>query len=161
MRSKLLITALALLLAGCAGVAPEKDPLEGASPVYSWQAQGEMIFRCTYDEKGFYWAFVRPEGKLLNDSGREQAALGADFSVTARDGSSVRARIVEQGPQTSARDLRTAVFAAESQGRGMLEGVRAYTRRQPEGGMPLAPCAASLRGHLLRVPFRARYVFYR
>lgn len=120
-----------------------------------------MVFRCTYDERGFFWAFLYPQGKLLDDKGREQAVLGSDFSVTARDGSLVKGRIIEQGPQESARNLRTAVIAVESTNHGLLSGVRYYARRQPEGGMPLASCSASQRGHLLRVPFRARYVFYR
>ena len=155
----------ALLLAGCA-VAPRVDEVNvlekaNASAVYSWEARGQMIFRCDYDQKGFFWVFLQPQGKLLDDKGRQQAVLGADFSVTARDGSSVKGRIVEQGPQESARNLRTAVVAVESSGRGMLSGVRFYARRQPEGGMPLAACSAAQRGHLLRVPFRARYVFYR
>ena len=77
------------------------------------------------------------------------------------DGSLVKGRIIEQGPQESARNLRTAVIAVESTNHGLLSGVRYYARRQPEGGMPLASCSASQRGHLLRVPFRARYVFYR
>lgn len=76
-------------------------------------------------------------------------------------GSLVKGRIIEQGPQESARNLRTAVIAVESTNHGLLSGVRYYARRQPEGGMPLASCSASQRGHLLRVPFRARYVFYR
>lgn len=56
-----------------------------AVAVYSWEAQGQMVFRCTYDERGFFWAFLYPQGKLLDDKGREQAVLGSDFSVTARD----------------------------------------------------------------------------
>lgn len=108
-----------------------------------------------------FLGFLYPQGKLLDDKGREQAVLGSDFSVTARDGSLVKGHIIEQGPQESARNLRTAVIAVESTNHGLLSGVRYYARRQPEGGMPLASCSASQRGHLLRVPFRARYVFYR
>lgn len=52
-------------------------------------------------------------------------------------------------------------FSAQSEGRGILEGVRYIARRQPSGGMPLVTCTASQRGQYLRVPFRARYVFYR
>lgn len=158
----LLITSVSALLVGCS-LAPTKSVLEQqkAVAVYSWEAQGQMVFRCTYDERGFFWAFLYPQGKLLDDKGREQAVLGSDFSVTARDGSLVKGHIIEQGPQESARNLRTAVIAVESTNHGLLSDVRYYARRQPEGGMPLASCSASQRGHLLRVPFRARYVFYR
>ena len=150
----LLITSVSALLVGCA-LAPTKSVLEQqkAVAVYSWEAQGQMVFRCTYDERGFFWAFLYPQGKLLDDKGREQAVLGSDFSVTARDGSLVKGHIIEQGPQESARNLRTAVIAVESTNHGLLSGVRYYARRQPEGGMPLASCSASQRGHLLRVRF--------
>ena len=177
MRIQILTAGLCILLAGCSAVPTGSGgggAVTGASTaasgetipkdavaVYSWEAQGSMVFRCTYDEKGFYWAFLRPEGKLTGSGGRVQAVLGPDFSVTARDGSSLTARIVGQGPLESARDLRTAVFRTQASKSGMLRGVRWYARRQPNGGMPLATCTASQRGHLLRVPFRARYVFYR
>ena len=111
----LLITSVSALLVGCS-LAPTKSVLEQqkAVAVYSWEAQGQMVFRCTYDERGFFWAFLYPQGKLLDDKGREQAVLGSDFSVTARDGSLVKGHIIEQGPQESARNLRTAVIAVES-----------------------------------------------
>ena len=94
----LLITSVSALLVGCA-LAPTKSVLEQqkAVAVYSWEAQGQMVFRCTYEERGFFWAFLYPQGKLLDDKGREQAVLGSDFSVTARDGSLVKGHIIEQG----------------------------------------------------------------
>ena len=103
----LLITSVSALLVGCS-LAPTKSVLEQqkAVAVYSWEAQGQMVFRCTYDERGFFWAFLYPQGKLLDDKGREQAVLGSDFSVTARDGSLVKGHIIEQGlkspPETCA-----------------------------------------------------------
>ncbi|WP_295477214.1 DUF3455 domain-containing protein [uncultured Sutterella sp.] len=164
MRHLLAFSSALLLLAGCAVGplgGPHVDPLKDAVAVYSWEAQGQMVFRCAYDEQGFFWEFIRPEGRLIGDNGRQQAVLQKDFAVTARDGSAVSARIVDQGPQISARDLREVVFAAESSGRGILSGVRWIARKNPSGGMPLASCTASQRGHYLKVPFRARYVFYR
>lgn len=164
MRLLLALSSTLLVLAGCA-VSPlsrlGSDPLKDAVAVYSWEAQGRMVFRCAYDDKGFFWEFIRPEGRLIGENGRQQAVLQKDFAVTARDGSALTARIIDQGPQTSAKDLRDAVFAAESSGRGMLEGVRWIARRSAAGGMPLASCTASQRGNYLKVPFRARYVFYR
>ena len=61
----------AAMLAGCSiPLMIEPDPLEDATAVYSWQAEGRMIFECTYDTEGFYWAFVRPEGSLTSETGR-------------------------------------------------------------------------------------------
>ena len=66
----LLITSVSALLVGCS-LAPTKSVLEQqkAVAVYSWEAQGQMVFRCTYDERGFFWAFLYPQGKLLDDKG--------------------------------------------------------------------------------------------
>ena len=66
----------AALLAGCSiPLTTEPDPLEDATAVYSWQAKGRMIFECAYDSEGFYWAFVRPEGKLVSETGRVEATI--------------------------------------------------------------------------------------
>ncbi len=48
----LLITSVSALLVGCA-LAPTKSVLEQqkAVAVYSWEAQGQMVFRCTYEER--------------------------------------------------------------------------------------------------------------
>lgn len=154
------LTAL-LILAGCSSIQLAPDPLQDATAVYSWEARGRMIFQCAYDSDGFFWRFIQTEGELLSDDGRRQAMLQPNFGITARDGSTLHAEIISQGEQTSSRDLRTAVFSARPEGRGMLEGIRYIARRQPSGGMPLVTCTASQRGQYLRVPFRARYVFYR
>ena len=150
-----------LLLASCTTIQFTPDPLKDATAVYSWEARGRMVFQCSYDSEGFFWNFVQTEGDLLNDAGQRQAVLQPNFGITARDGSTIHAKIISQGEQISPRDLRTAVFSAQSEGRGILEGVRYIARRQPSGGMPLVTCTASQRGQYLRVPFRARYVFYR
>lgn len=150
-----------LLLASCTTIQFTPDPLKDATAVYSWKARGRMVFQCSYDSEGFFWNFVQTEGELLNDAGQRQAVLQPNFGITARDGSTIHAKIISQGEQISPRDLRTAVFSTQSEGRGILEGVRYIARRQPSGGMPLVTCTASQRGQYLRVPFRARYVFYR
>ncbi|MDO5530483.1 DUF3455 domain-containing protein [Sutterella sp.] len=161
MKKFLAAVAAAALLSGCTALIYGPDPLKGSTAVYSWQATGRMVFQCEYDREGFYWKFIRPEGTLTDDAGRRQGVLQPDFGITATDGSGLHAKIIQQGPQENARDLRTAVFAAEADSRGKLAGIRFIARRQPSGGMPLASCTASQRGHYLKVPFRARYIFYR
>ena len=91
----LLITSVSALLVGCS-LAPTKSVLEQqkAVAVYSWEAQGLMVFCCTYDERGFFWAFLYPQGTLPYDKGREHAVLGSDFSLTARDGSPATGHII-------------------------------------------------------------------
>lgn len=167
MRKKLFLCAT-LLLTGCVATGPTSTHT-GAESIRtkelllsaSWRAQGQMIFRCAYDEKGFFWQFVRPEGMLYDQTGRRQAVLQANFAITARDGSMLQTKIIEQGPQESARNLRTVTFETTSEGKGLLDGIRYVVRQQAVGGMPLVTCSAAQRGHLLKVPFRAQYIFYR
>lgn len=131
------------------------------SAAFSWRAQGQMLFRCARDDRGFFWQFIHPEGRLLDGAGRRQAVLQPEFAITAQDGSMLQAAIIEQGPQTSARNLRTVTFRTIPHGRGVFENVHYVVRRQATGGMPLAACSASQLGHRLRVPFQAQYIFYK
>lgn len=165
---KVLFLCATLLLSGCVATGPtythtgaESIASQGLLQSASWRAQGQMIFRCAYDEKGFFWQFIRPEGALYDKVGRRQAVLQPNFAITARDGSMLHARIIEQGQQESPRNLRTVTFETTSEGKGLLDGVRYVVRQQAVGGMPLVTCSAAQRGHLLKVPFRAQYIFYR
>ncbi len=153
----------AALLAGCSiPFTTEPDPLEDATAVYSWQAEGRMIFECTYDAEGFYWAFVRPEGKLASETGRVEATIENDFGLTHRDGSHLEAKIIRQGAAKTPNDLKDTLFEVSSASdRGALRAIRYVERRRAEGGMPLTACSASQRGMRLAVPFRARWILYR
>ena len=153
----------AAMLAGCSiPLMIEPDPLEDATAVYSWQAEGRMIFECTYDTEGFYWAFVRPEGSLTSETGRIEATIENDFGLTHRDGSHLEAKIIRQGMAKSPNDLKYALFEVSSASeRGALRAIRYVERRRSEGGMPLTVCSASQRGMHLAVPFRARWILYR
>ena len=137
LKSVSLAFALSLsFLAGCSTLpVPEDGIPHNAVAVYSWQAEGRTIFRCAYDAEGFFWQFVGTEGTLHTDAGRHTADLTGRFDVLAGDGGLLKANIISQ-----------------SEGKSSTAAT---------GGMPLAGCSASQRGELLRVPFRARYVFYR
>ena len=123
----------ALLLSGCSSfMSNEPDPLDGLTAVYSWRAEGNMVFACAY------WRFIRPEGSLYDEAGKQQATLLADFGIRARDGSQIAARIVKQKNADSARNLKPALFETSAPAKGMLKGIRFVERRSPEVGRPLA-----------------------
>lgn len=164
MKRLLLLCCTVLPLSGCvtSGLNTSHTGVESIDgKAFSWRAQGQMIFRCTRDDRGFFWQFIRPEGRLLDGAGRRQAVLQPEFAITAQDGSMLQAAIIEQGPQTSTRNLRTVTFRTIPHGRGVLGNVHYVVRQQAIGGMPLASCSASQLGHRLRVPFQAQYIFYR
>lgn len=163
LKSVSLAFALSLsFLAGCSTLPVAEDGIpHNAVAVYSWQAEGRTIFRCAYDAEGFFWQFVGTEGTLHTDAGRHTADLTGRFDVLAGDGGLLKANIISQSEGKSSRDLKAAEFLTQPPASGILQGVRWMRRTAATGGMPLAGCSASQRGALLRVPFRARYVFYR
>ena len=168
-QSLLLLTALVFQLVGCSALhAPETgdasryaQALVGRTPVYNWRAKGRMHFVCTYDGKGLYWRFERPSGNLYADNGRLEGRLNADWSITARDGSHLPARILLNGPTGSQSDLRDAVFESDPPAKGILARVVRIERKHAKGGMPLTKCSASQRGQRLQVPFEARWILLR
>lgn len=154
----------ALLLAGCAGLRTNEVPPPDAVAVASWLAEGDMRFRCDYDEKGFYWVFVGPDAKLWNDTAqpkRLEARLTDGFTVRHRDGSVLTARILENRGDASGENLKDAVFETTPPEKGALRGVRWMERRHAVGGMPVTRCSPSQRGMTLRVPFTSRWILYR
>ncbi len=158
------VLSSALLLAGCAGLGPTEVPPKDAVAVQSWFAEGDMRFRCEYDEEGFYWAFQGPDARLWNDAvkpRRLEARLTDGFTVRHRDGSVLTAIIIENRGRASEENLRDAVFETMPPETGALRGVRWMERRRAEGGMPVTRCSPSQRGMTLRVPFTARWILYR
>lgn len=161
-----LVAALssAAILSGCVFMHSEKTPPADAVAVQSWFAEGVMIFRCDYDEKGFYWVFEEPDAKLWNDAvkpKRLEARLGRGYTLRHLDGSVLRTQTIVNRGIPSANNLRDAVFETTSSETGVLQGVRWMERRRAEGGMPSTHCSPSQRGTRLRVPFTARWILYR
>ena len=102
------------------------------------------VFRCDYDEQGFFWRFVSQSGTLTNENREAVATLSGNLRLTHRDGSSVSAHVEKSlSPATSrnAGDVRYLV--------------------DKSAGMPLASCSASQRDTTLRISFSARFIVYR
>lgn len=165
--SLFLTAAAAALLTGCSTLIPDgtsadiAGTLRGKTALYSWSAKGHTIFSCDYDKVGFYWRFLRAEGVLLDNNGRQTASFGRDWIIRGRDGSVLKTAILYVDSVDRPENLRNALFKTHSpSSHGLFAQVTYVERRNAKGGMPLTRCSASQRGKILRVPFDARYIFW-
>ena len=156
-----------LLLAGCSTV-EQKKPLgyeaeiASETAVYSWTAKGQMLFSCAYDDAGFYWRFVRSEGSLRNDNGVKMATLMPDLSIRDRDGRHLKIAAYKTGERKNPGSLKNLLYkVTSSPNKGPFKNMHWVERRNALGGQPLSKCSAVQKEQLLRVPFEARYIFWR
>jgi len=171
------------LVAGCTPLPPAAPPAEGAAPAdraapaLGWfsrirvpegqevalrlAARGAQIFRCELAEGAYRWRFRQPEAELVDAEGRVVGKHGASFSFEHRDGSRLLGTVLAHEAASAAADLPWLLLSARSYGKGEFAGVTYVQRVDTRGGMPPPACAAAEAGRLLRVDFRADFVFYR
>jgi hypothetical protein len=154
-------------LAGCAGQdAPVPDALRfpaGETAILRTRASGVQIYECkagAQDAAKLDWAFVAPEAQLYKIDGTVLGKHYAGPTWEALDGSKVvgelRARADAPDPNAIPRLLLTA---KSTSGNGVLGRVKSVQRLDTNGGKAPAGCSVAERGHTLRVPYSAVYVF--
>lgn len=177
--------AAALLLAGCAtvapppasgpaGVVPPPGPTtpslglfskikvpDGQVPALKLGARGVQVFRCEARGNESQWVFRVPEADLLDDSGKVVGRHGANFSFEHADGSRLLGKVVSYDEPPNRTDLRWLLLSTTAFGKGAFEGVTHVQRVNTRGGMPPASCEAKQRNQLLRVDFSSDFIFYR
>ncbi len=177
---KVLTLASVIALAGCSaplqkigeklGISTESAVSKKLTPpsgnaFMTLNAKGYQIFRCTVDTKGPYYRFERPEASLYDSSGQEVAKLlGPMSAITANDGSSIISTKVKTWANSSdpQKDLILALLVAyPNDTPGMLNGVKYIQRLNTKGGLPQSSCQPQNAGKLLKVPFRAEFVFWK
>lgn len=159
-----ILAASSALLASCASIAPQTvsiDPPAGSQEVLRLDASGEQIFRCARDTQGWFWHFEAPNAYLFDPIKNQAVAKhGYHFSFVHNDGSKLVTRIIRYRPQTE--NLTEALFAVtESTSGGAFSGVKYVLRLNTRGGLPTQKCSEAKKGHVLRVPFEAQFVFYK
>lgn len=130
-------------------------------PVLQLAARGVQIFRCEKHGAEMVWIFRQPEADLIDAGGKPVGRHGASFSFEHADGSRLLSTVAAYDAAPKATDLRWLLFTTRSFGKGAFEGVTHVQRVNTEGGMPPPRCEASQLGQVLRVDFRADFVFYR
>ena len=149
----------AFILAGCSHLsdlngpgtshAPSADVLspKSGAPFLTLDAKGYQYFRCTVDARGGYWKFERPEAKLTNSDGSRIISSHITAWVN---------------PANPAVDNKLALLQAVSDDReGVFKGVRYIQRLDTVGGMPQGSCTQPDNGKLQKVPFSAKFVFWK
>lgn len=130
-------------------------------PVLTLGARGVQIFRCERHGNEMSWAFRQPEAELFDASGKTVGRHGASFSFEHGDGSRLLSTVVAYDEASNPNDLRWLLMTTRSFGKGVLDGITHVQRVNTVGGMPPPRCEAPQLGQLLRVDFKADFVFYR
>lgn len=153
--------SLIALLSGCAGTGPSPEIASPSSnQVFSLEASGEQLFKCTRDTQGWYWKFVSPNAYLF-DPATNQAVIkhGYRFGFNHQDGSRLSARIIKIHRLPD--HLPEALFVTQSTPTpGALHDIAYVQRTKCHGGLPKTPCTAQKKDTILRVPYSATYIFF-
>lgn len=180
-----LISGAVSALAGCAVQLPSpKLPDEWQmGPGFlenqlSLGAKGYQQFKCTLDEQGYYWQYIKTEADLYDSLhaiasmvvkvppvARLVAKSGTNQMFTHADGSSVRTtQVIRNTPApNNNRDLASLMMKAKpaSNGEKAFDAVTLVSRTNAHGGMPSMTCGAQNLGKSHRFEFTATYTFWK
>jgi hypothetical protein len=145
----------------CDAGAPELAVPPGHTLAFALDAEGEQIYACAGDPAPA-WTLQAPRATLLGRHGQPAGTHYAGPTWRAADGSSVVAtKVAAATPDASAVPwlLLRATSHAEQ---GRMTRVSFVQRVETSGGLaPGEGCSEASRGATVRVPYRARYCFYR
>jgi hypothetical protein len=163
-------SALGLLLA-CAShpAAPPAVPAslrvpEGQSLFLTAEASGVQIYQCVQKaDGGFEWLFKSPEATLTSPEGKPLGKHYAGPTWEANDGSTVVGALKERDPGPTPSAIPWLLLTAKTTtGSGTFSATKSIQRLATAGGVaPHDPCAAGNLNQMARVPYTARYYFYR
>lgn len=148
------------------GGAPDVNPPAGAKRVLEAFAQGDQIYTCKEESGQYSWTFKAPEAKL---SGKRGKPLGRHFASPSgptwelTDKSAVTGKRI-QSVDSPYKDAIPWLLleVTEHSGNGRLTKVSYVQRVDTKGGRaPATGCDASHAEQELRVPYSAKYVFYK
>jgi hypothetical protein len=170
-------TCLLFLLICCAKISFGQDNVpvkalqvpDGNKQLIHAYAKGLQVYTCVQDTKdtaNFIWILKEPLAKLYPDSaykhriGKHYFTNGAP-TWQSKDGSTViGAKLAQVNSPDSTAIPWLLLKIKLTNGTGVLSGVTYIQRVNTKGGK--APLAANkkLKGHLLKVPYTAEYLFY-
>ena len=161
--SKIKLTSALIIAAAAAGCTTTTGPkmdrqdyLSGTQVVLTLNAKGSTFFRCAYDSEGFYWKYLRSDARLTN-SNHKYAGVVTASGIKLNSGREWKLTPLVSSPRGYS-DLPDTLFELHSDEASAPEFAE---RISAKGGMPLAKCSPSQRDAVLKVPFTARFVFYR
>jgi hypothetical protein len=170
---------IAALLAGCAS-APSTAPTPPAPPevpaalrpaagetlFLEALATGVQIYECTTkpdDAATYVWIFRSPEASLADAAGKRLGKHYAGPTWESLDGSTVVGEVKGRDPGPDPQAIPWLLLTAKSTtGTGVFAQTKSIQRVQTAGGAaPSQPCSVANATQLARVPYTAKYYFYR
>ena len=137
-----------------------KAPTE-VDPVLELAGVGVQIFRCEQDKESFHWIFRLPEAEVRDGRGQVVGRHGANYSFEHVDGSRLIGTIVGYDSAPNDDSLRWLLLRTQYYGQGEFDRMTYVQRVETSGGMPPDRCGAEQANQILRVPFSAKFIFYR
>ena len=167
-KSRLVLSLLALALAGCAPsakVPASLAPAAGESLAMVVRAEGVQIYECRArkDAPGTYeWAFVGPQAQLLDARGNTVGHHGIGPYWQANDGSRVVGTVKAKSDAPVAGAIPWLLLDTAAAGpEGRFSRVRSIQRVNTIGGVaPAYGCTGASVGTTARVPYLADYRLY-
>ena len=142
-------------------------PPAGTRPAITVEARGVQIYTCMpqNQNRAFAWVFQAPEATLFDPSTHQPVGTHtAGPTWTWSDGSAIEGRILQKQPSPDAQAIPWLLLETHASGTttGALSDV-VYVRRSDTqaGAAPAEGCDAAHAGITLRVPYAARYTFYK
>jgi Protein of unknown function (DUF3455) len=178
MNRSLVVSAIALSLAACAGMQPTKPMMHSQAMLpdavkvpdgHQVSMQTVGVGRITYEcrEKqampGQYeWAFVGPDAALNDRSGKQVGKYyGPPATWESMDGSKVTATQVATAPAAAGSIPLQLVKANPAMGSGVMNGVTYIQRVDTRGGVaPAMACDMAAKGRQEVVNYQADYIFW-
>ena len=137
---------------------------EGQTLFLVAEASGVQVYQCTQKADGsFEWVFKSPEATLTSPEGKPLGKHYAGPTWEASDGSTVIGAVKERDPGPTPSAIPWLLLTAKStSGSGTFAATKSIQRLATAGGVaPHDPCAAANLNQMARVPYTARYYFYR
>ncbi len=163
---------VALILSAQLAVADNLTDLlkmpQGSNLIKTVHAKGVQVYQCSQtlgpQVPGAYeWKWQAPEAILFDDDQKTEAGShGAGPTWKYKDGSSIKAKMVQQidSPDTNAVPW-LLLATTEHNGVGVLSGTQFILRFNTQGGLaPTTGCDTNHLGSETKVPYHADYSFY-
>ena len=129
---------------------------------FAVDADGVQIYDCRATATGFAWTFIAPEATLYDD-GEVVGTHYAGPTWEGNNGGKVVGAVAARSPAPVAGAIPWLLLTAVSNaGHGPFSKVTSIQRLETGGGVaPASGCDAATIGARARVPYVARYYFYK
>jgi hypothetical protein len=132
-------------------------PPAGETLIRQAHATGDQVYTCD----GTSWMLLRPDARLLDESGKEIGSHFAGPTWQWSDGSRVVGRPVANATPDPDSIPWLLLTAIDHQGDGVLKNVSSIQRLSTKGGKaPGGGCDAAHKGQESRSHYTAVYYFY-